>query len=88
MTTEAAAAIAWPSPSFGGGQLVWQTIAIAPTDRNVEVAVIDKDGAHPVVVPCRLTAGGWIDAVSKRHLDIRPTHWRPWGLAAATRRAC
>ena len=56
----------------------WQEIAAAPPDRDVEVAVIDKDGEHPLVVPCRRTSGGWIDAVSRRRLDIRPTHWRVW----------
>jgi hypothetical protein len=57
---------------------MWQSIAIAPVNRDVEVAVIDNDGEHPIVVPCRRTTDGWIDAVSRRRLDIRPTHWRPW----------
>jgi hypothetical protein len=56
---------------------MWQNITAAPDDRDVEVAVIDKDGVHPLVAPCRRTANGWIDAVSRRLLDIRPTHWRP-----------
>ena len=57
---------------------MWQEITAAPPDRDVEVAVIDKDGAHPLVVPCRRTLDGWIDAASRRRLDIRPTHWRLW----------
>ena len=56
---------------------------MAPIDRDVEVAVIDKDGEHPMVVPCRRTADGWIDALSRRRLDIHPTHWRPWTSRAA-----
>jgi hypothetical protein len=62
---------------------MWQAIAIAPVDRDVEVAVIDRDGEHPIVVPCRRTADGWIDALSRRRLDIRPTHWRPWRVPVA-----
>ena len=57
---------------------MWQTVAVVPKDQDVEVAVIDRDGEHPVVIPCRRTADGWIDAISRRRLDIRPTHWRPW----------
>jgi hypothetical protein len=57
---------------------MWQAVAVVPKDRDVEVAVIDRDGEHPIVFPCRRTADGWIDAVSRRRLDIRPTHWRPW----------
>jgi hypothetical protein len=60
----------------------WKEIIAAPDDRDVEVAVIDRDGEHPLVVPCRRTSNGWIDAVSRRHLDIRPTHWRPWAAKA------
>ena len=72
------------------GTSMWQEITAAPADRDVEVAVIDKDGEHPLVVPCRRTLDGWIDAASRRRLDIRdsvakaveirPTHWRPWRL--------
>ena len=44
------------------GTSMWQEITAAPSDRDVEVAVIDKDGEHPLVVPCRRTLDGWIDA--------------------------
>jgi hypothetical protein len=30
------------------------------------------------VFPCRRVAGGWIDARTKRWIDVRPTHWREW----------
>jgi len=57
---------------------MWQEITAAPADSDVEVAVIDGEGPHPLVIPCRRTSDGWVDAVSRRRLDIRPTHWRPW----------
>ena len=57
---------------------MWQAVPVAPTDRDGEVAVIDKDGEHSIVFPCRRTGDGWIDAASGRHVDIRPTHWRLW----------
>lgn len=57
---------------------MWKTIGDAPLDRDVEVAVIDRDGEHPLVFACRRVADGWIAASTHRRLDIRPTHWRPW----------
>ncbi|MGN6570593.1 MAG: hypothetical protein ACTHLO_04165 [Pseudolabrys sp.] len=57
---------------------MWQVITAAPADKDVQVAVIDREGEHPLIAPCRRTSDGWIDAVSRRRLDIRPTHWRPW----------
>jgi len=56
----------------------WQAIGSAPFDRDLELAVLDKDGAHAVAFACRRVLGGWINAETKQHLDIRPTHWREW----------
>lgn len=57
---------------------MWQAAAVAPRNQDIEVAVIDRDGEHRVVGPCRRIGDGWIDAASRRRLDISPTHWRPW----------
>jgi len=57
----------------------WQPIATAPFDRDLELAVIDYDGPHALVFPCRRILGGWIKAETKRPIeDLRPTHWREW----------
>jgi hypothetical protein len=40
----------------------WKLINTAPSDRDLELAVIDSKGTHPVVFPCRrLADSGWID---------------------------
>jgi hypothetical protein len=57
---------------------MWQPIASAPFDRDLELAVVDDDGEHALVFACRRVPGGWIDAVSMRWLDVRPTHWKEW----------
>jgi hypothetical protein len=49
----------------------WEPIATAPFDRELELAVLDKDA-------CRRISGGWINAKSKQQIDVRPTHWREW----------
>ena len=36
----------------------WKPISIAPFDRNLELAVIDRDGPHTFVFPCRRILGG------------------------------
>jgi hypothetical protein len=58
---------------------VWQPISSAPFDRDLELAVIDRDGSHALVFACRRILSGWVNAESKQRLDVRPTHWREWG---------
>ena len=57
----------------------WQPIATAPFDRDLELAVIDGGSPHVLVFPCRRILGGWTNAETKKGVDVRPTHWRPWG---------
>ena len=57
----------------------WKPIATAPFDRDLELAVIDYDGTHALVFPCRRFLHGWINAETEHPLDgLRPTHWREW----------
>ena len=57
---------------------MWQPVASAPFDRDLELAVIDHDGAHALVFPCRRILSGWMKTENKERLDVRPTHWREW----------
>ena len=57
---------------------MWQPITTAPFDRDLELAVLYKDEPHALVFPCRLTADGWINAGTRKWIDVRPTHWREW----------
>jgi len=57
---------------------MWQPIATAPFDNDIELAVIDLDGAHALVFPCRRILGGWMNAETKERLEVHPTHWRGW----------
>jgi hypothetical protein len=59
----------------------WQPIASAPFDRELELAVIDKDGRHALTFACRRTADGWIGVQTRQPIDVRPTHWREWNEA-------
>jgi hypothetical protein len=58
---------------------MWQSISSAPFDRDLELAVIDRDGPHALVFACRRILAGWIEAETRRRIDVRPTHWREWG---------
>jgi hypothetical protein len=58
---------------------MWQPIDSAPFGRDLELAVMDRDGTHALVSPCRRSLGGWIDAETKQLVDVDPSHWRPWG---------
>nr|WP_300210925.1 hypothetical protein [Bradyrhizobium sp.] len=60
----------------------WLRIETAPFDRDIEVAVVDFDGPHAVVFPCRRVAGGWVKATTLIPLSIHPTHWREWNETA------
>jgi hypothetical protein len=57
---------------------MWQPITTAPFDRDLELAVIDRNGPHVLVFPCRRILGGWMKAESGERIDVRPTHWRFW----------
>jgi hypothetical protein len=57
---------------------VWKEIATAPFDRELELAVIDKDGVHTLVFPCRRILSGWVNAQTRRRIEVDPTHWREW----------
>jgi hypothetical protein len=58
---------------------VWNPISSAPFDRDLELAVIDQEGPHALVFPCRRIPSGWINPETKQRIDVRPTHWREWG---------
>jgi hypothetical protein len=56
----------------------WLPVSIAPPDGDLEVCVINNQGVHALVFPCRRDGNEWIDSVTKKRVDIRPTHWRLW----------
>ena len=39
---------------------------------------MDNHGIHALVFPCRKNGTEWVDASTKKHVDIQPTHWRKW----------
>jgi hypothetical protein len=53
-------------------------VSSAPFHEDLELAVIDEDGPHALVFPCRRALGGWVDAETNKRIDVRPTHRRPW----------
>jgi hypothetical protein len=61
--------------------MTWTPASKAPFDRDLELAVIDRTGTHTLVFPCRRILYGWIDAHTKRRLEVEPTHWREWQAA-------
>jgi len=59
----------------------WQSIATAPFGRELELAVIDDDGVHALVFPCRRSLAGWIRCSTRERVYVSPTHWREWNAA-------
>jgi hypothetical protein len=57
---------------------MWQPISTAPFDRDLGLAVIDQNGEHVLVFPCRRILRGWINAETKLQINVRPSHWREW----------
>jgi hypothetical protein len=57
---------------------MWQPVSTAPFDRDLQLAVIDEDGPHALVFPCRRILGGWTKAESQERVAVHPTHWRQW----------
>ena len=61
-----------------GLALNWRTISTAPIDLDLELAVLDDEGEHALVFPCRRGITGWVKAKTGERVDVRPTHWREW----------
>ena len=57
---------------------MWQPIITAPFDRDLELAVLDREGPHALVFPCRRGPHGWTHGVTGERVTIHPTHWREW----------
>lgn len=57
---------------------MWQPARTAPFDADLQLAVIDRDGEHALVFPCRRAATGWVRTGTREQVQISPTHWRAW----------
>ncbi len=57
---------------------MWQPISTAPYERDLELAVVDKDEPHVLAFACRRIPGGWMNAELKQWIDVHLTHWREW----------
>jgi hypothetical protein len=56
----------------------WEPISTAPFNRELELAVIDREGPHALSFACRRIGSGWIDAKTRQTIEVNPTHWREW----------
>jgi hypothetical protein len=59
----------------------WLPVAIAPSDADLEVCVMDGGSVHALIFPVRKSGIDWVDAVTKKRVDVLPTHWRKWDEA-------
>lgn len=60
---------------------MWQPIkdtSKIPVDSDLRLAVINSDGVHALVFPCRRKRTGWIHAETGREIEVFPTHWQYW----------
>lgn len=60
---------------------MWRSVSSTeniPKDRDLRLAVIDGDGVHELVFLSRRLGMYWIDAKTRRTLEVRPTHWQEW----------
>jgi hypothetical protein len=56
----------------------WLPISIAPSGVDLELCVMDSLGVHALVFPCHKNGKSWVDASTKKRIDVEPTHWRTW----------
>jgi len=49
-----------------------------PTDRDLMLAVEDREDFAVLEFPCRWADGCWIGTRTGRLVDVHPTHWREW----------
>jgi hypothetical protein len=53
-----------------------------PVDRDLRLAVINDQGVHALVFPCRKAETGWVHAANGRIVEVFPTHWQDWADTA------
>lgn len=70
-----------PLSSMFTRQQNWQPITTAPHGADLELAVINRDGIHALVFPCRRMSEGWVRANTCDKIEVSPTHWRDWNGA-------
>jgi hypothetical protein len=58
----------------------WLPVSIAPSDKALEVGVMDKHDVVALVFPVCKNGTYWVDAATKKPIDISPTHWRTWAV--------
>jgi hypothetical protein len=56
----------------------WLPVSIVPSDGDLEVCVIENGEVYALVFPCHRNGDAWVDALTKKRIDIQPTHWRLW----------
>jgi hypothetical protein len=56
----------------------WLPVSIAPPDADLEVCVLDERGLHALIFPVHKRGLDWVDASTKKRIDVMPTHWRRW----------
>ena len=56
----------------------WLPVSIAPPDTDLEICVMDRGAVHALIFPVRRNKTDWVDAKTKKRIDIAPTHWRTW----------
>ena len=57
---------------------IWQPIASAPANVQLELSIYDKGEYHALAFPCQRDDVGWRDLRAGRSLVLEPTHWRFW----------
>jgi hypothetical protein len=57
----------------------WQpALSPPPAGRDVKLAVVDEDGVHALVFPCRWINDRWVESKTGLWISVQPTHWRIW----------
>jgi hypothetical protein len=49
----------------------WKPIASAPFECDLELAVIDRDGPHGLVFPCRRILGSWMNVETQQRIEVK-----------------
>ncbi|OKO72637.1 hypothetical protein [Bradyrhizobium sp. NAS96.2] len=56
----------------------WEAVATPPFDRDLELAFIEGNAIHKLVLPRRRILGGWMKAGTIESILVQPTLWRAW----------
>jgi hypothetical protein len=56
----------------------WKPVREAPSDRDVQLAMLVGGEVNALAFACRKSSRGWVNSATGKTVYFQPSHWREW----------